>query len=159
VGDGTPGCDRLLAVVAAITDLSAWPALVWERADQIALTAVARALLRGGAHTYHYLLALPAGLAMVIAASRLDGVAADGANGLKLILLPVAVGVVLPTSFGLLGRTVRRGRSAVVWATLLAITTAAYLAFPPDWVPERNPDLVPRLASGLVFARRGLRCS
>jgi hypothetical protein len=149
---GLPAVVVLVTVVVGVADTSAWPDLVWERADQIALTETAFSLLAGDANRFHYLLALPAGLAAIITVSGFSGTAIDVANSLNLVLLPVTVGVIVPASFGLFGRSVVRGPSATVWATLLAIPTALYLAFPPDWVPERNAALVPLRLTGLVYA-------
>jgi len=129
--------------------------LVWSTSDQTALANMTRLLLEFGFAPFYYM----AGSSVVLAPAAF-GVGAWNipdaqvlANILNLLMLPSTVAVVVPVALGLCGRAVVGPGRRATTATTAAIGAVllAYAILPPDFVLERNAELVPLRLSGLVF--------
>lgn len=153
---GAPVTVALLLGVVLLTGVSTdIGGLVWAGSDQGELASTTRDLLEMNITASYFelgvpLLIMPAGF-VVNAWEFVDRVAL--ANSINVLLMPFHLFVVLPTCIGLLSRSIapdaRRLRTGV--AALIALVLAAYLVFPPGFVPERNASLVPLRLMGAVF--------
>lgn len=153
---GAPVTVPLLLGIVLLTGVSTdIGGLVWAGSDQGELASTTRDLLEMNSTTSYFglgvpLLIMPAAF-VVNAWEFVDRLAL--ANTINVLLMPFHLLVVLPTCIGLLSRSVApdRRRLRTGTAALVALVLAAYLVFPPGFVPERNASLVPLRLMGAVF--------
>jgi hypothetical protein len=158
------------------TDLPSWGVLVWEGSDQGALIRQTHALVHGDFGTFTYQIGLSVLLAPgAVLAETAIGVpplretiggapnSVTHANLVNTLFVPIYAVVVMPAViWGVAQAALRSVADRVtsarvaVGAVLTAVIVVGYTWLPPDHVPARHADLVPRRLLGLVFSMEPL---